>query len=224
MRRLPMPASSVAVVSVEKPLLRGVSHQIAFFVALVAGGVLVAGSRGARGMLAASVYSVSLATMFGASALYHRTRVSPRIERWLERADHAAIFIFIAGTYTPLCLLLGEPGTALLWIIWISAALGVLRALFWIDAPRFIAVAQYLIAGWTVLPYVRDLWALIGFGQMMLLMSGGVLYSIGAIVFAQRRPDPFPQVFGFHEIFHVLVVVACICHFITIVNAISRLR
>jgi hemolysin III len=185
---------------------------------------LVAESRGStRGMLAASVYSTSLATMFGASALYHRTRVSPRIERWLERADHAAIFIFIAGTYTPLCLLLGEPGTVLLWIIWISAALGILRALFWIGAPRFISVAQYLIAGWTVLPYVREFWALIGSGQMMLLVGGGVLYSLGAVVFARRWLDPFPEVFGFHEIFHALVV-ACIFHFITIASAVSRLQ
>lgn len=206
-----------------KPLLRGVSHQFGFFVVLGAAPTLLAFASGPRATVGALVYGLSLMAMLGFSTLYHRTNPSLRVEKWLERLDHSAIFLFIAGSYTPFCLLLGERGPLLLAIVWTGALLGVLRSLFWVDAPRWISVTLYLVVGWTILPFIGELASRLGTAGIVLLFVGGVLYSIGAVVFALGRPNPFPKVFGFHEIFHAFVVAACVLHFIAVAQAVMRL-
>ena len=206
-----------------RPLFRGVSHQYGFFVVLGAVPVLVGFAPGPRAAIAAAVYGASLLAMFGFSALYHRTNFSPRTTKWLERLDHSAIFIFIAGSYTPFCLVLGPQGLILLAVVWTGAGLGVLRALFWVDAPRWLTVALYLLMGWTMLPFLPRLASLVAPSGLILLFVGGVLYSVGGMVFALKRPDPRPEIFGFHEIFHALVTVACLCHFIAVADAVKQL-
>jgi hemolysin III len=210
-------------VRIEKPLYRGISHLYGFFVVLGAVPTLVAFAPSPRASLAAAVYGAGLLAMFGCSALYHRTQLSPRATRWLERLDHSAIFLCIAGSYTPFCLLPMAGGPILLAVVWTGAALGVLRALFWVDAPHGLSVVLYLVVGWALLPFVPQLWRVLGPAGLSLLFAGGVLYSAGAVVFALKRPDPRPAVFGFHEVFHACVVVASICHFIAVAAAVKQL-
>lgn len=206
-----------------RPRYHGVSHQYGFFVVLGAVPVLVAFAPGLRASIAAAVYGASLLAMFGFSALYHRTNLSEGVTKWLERLDHSAIYLFIAGSYTPFCLVLGAEGPLLLAVVWTGAGLGVLRALFWVDAPHWLSVVLYLVVGWTVIPFVPQLWEVLGPPGLLLLFAGGVLYSVGSVVFAMKRPDPLPQVFGFHEVFHALVVVASVCHFIAVAGAVKRI-
>jgi len=207
----------------EKPLLRGVSHEFAFFVALGASGVLVAFAPFGKGTAAAAVYGGTLMFMLGASALYHRLPAAQSVKVWLERMDHSAIFVFIAGTYTPFCLVIGSQGTLLLSTIWAAAALGVARALFWVGAPRALSVALYLLVGWAVVPFLPALWRAIGPSGVVLLAIGGGIYSAGAVVFALKRPNPFPGVFGFHEVFHAAVILASALHFVAVARAITHL-
>jgi len=198
-----------------KPRLRGVSHHIAFYVAACAGVVLVAATHSARSMAATLVYAVLLAAMFGVSASYHRIDWSPRSHAWWRRADHAMIFAFIAGTYTPMCVLGLDRvvGQRLLALVWTCAGLGILRALLWPGAPRAVAAALYLAVGWIVVVYLPEVTSALDPIALALLLAGGVCYTIGAVVYAARRPDPMPAVFGYHEVFHALVIVACGCHF-----------
>jgi hemolysin III len=207
-----------SVVTDAKPRLRGVSHHAAFYVAACAGVALVAATRSARSMAATAVYAVLLAAMFGVSASYHRVEWGPRSLAWWRRADHAMIFVFIAGTYTPLCLLGLEPavGQRLLALVWTGAGLGILRAVLWPRAPRAIAAAMYVALGWTAAAYLPELTNALDSISESLLLIGGVWYTIGAVVYATRRPDPAPAVFGYHEVFHALVIVACGCHFAAI--------
>lgn len=202
-----------------KPRLRGVSHEIGFFVALVAGTWIVAtaGSTLARGVTA--IYAVTLALMLGVSASYHRGAWRTRVEMRWKRADHAMIFLFVAGTYTPICVLAigGALGRELLLLVWAGAALGALRAIFWVRAPRVIAAALYLVLGWLAVAFWRDVRIALG-PLTHLLVAGGTLYTVGAIVYALRRPDPLPRWFGYHEVFHVLVVAACVCHYLVILR------
>ena len=206
-----------------KPRLRGVSHQVAFFAALVAGAVLIALAP-PRAKVAAAIYATSLATLLGTSALYHRPHWAPGPRRWMRRADHAAIFVLIAGTYTPFTLLLPREGGAMLALAWGGAALGILRALFWVHAPRALAAALYIAFGAAALFFWSPLHAALGAAGLALLLFGGLLYATGAVIYAARRPDPWPAVFGYHEIFHLLVVAAAICHFIVVVGVIRALR
>lgn len=203
---------------IAKPRLRGVSHQIAFYVAVAAGIVLIAATRSARSAAATSVYVVLLAAMLGVSASYHRIDWSPRSRAWWNRADHAMIFAFIAGSYTPMCLLGLDRATGhrLLALVWIAAGLGILRALLWPQAPRALASALYVVVGWLVVAYLPELWAAFDATSLALILIGGACYTIGAVVYATRRPDPAPAVFGYHEVFHALVIVACGCHFAAI--------
>lgn len=206
-----------------KPRLRGVSHQIAFFAALGAGAVLIALAP-PRALLAAAVYAGSLATMLGTSALYHRASWAPRARRWMRRADHAAIFVLIAGTYTPFTVLLPQNSAAMLAVAWGGAALGILRSLFWVGAPPALASGLYIAFGSAILVFWPALHAALGAGWLAVLVCGGVLYSVGAVVYAARRPDPAPAVFGYHEIFHVLVIAAAICHFAVVIAVMRALR
>lgn len=197
-----------------KPRLRGVSHQIGFFVAVCAGATLLLAANANR-VTATAIYVVALAGMLGVSASYHRIPWSPRLHGWWGRADHAMIFAFIAATYTPLCLL-GldrETGHRLLALAWIAAGLGIVRALAWPDAPRAVTAALYVAAGWVVLAYFPDVYVAFDRTSLALILTGGACYTLGAVVYATRRPDPSPAVFGYHEVFHALVLIACSCHF-----------
>lgn len=221
------PAPPAALVSEAarqaKPRFRGSSHLFGFFTVLGAAPVLFAFAPSFRASVGAAIYGLSLMAMLGVSALYHRTNPSVRVEKWLERMDHGMIFIFIGGSYTPFCLLLPpETGNVMLLLAWSGVALGVLQSLFWVDAPDWIAVALYLLVGWSVLPFVGQLWGLLGPTGLILLVAGGVLYTLGAVVFARKRPDPWPETFGFHEIFHVFVLVACVIHFVAVATAVQR--
>jgi hemolysin III len=208
-----------------KPLLRGVSHEIAAYLAAPAAMALLALAQSGSARLAAIVYGASLYTLFVVSAFYHRPTWSPRARRIIHRLDHAAIFVLIAGTYTPFCLLLGPGiGYALLAAVWVGAGLGVALAIAWVEAPKRLMAALYVLLGWWVLPVLPALRAAVGDGGLALLLGGGLAYMVGAFIYAVRRPDPFPAVFGFHEIFHLLVVGAATCHFLLIVDVIGALN
>jgi hemolysin III len=208
-----------------KPLYRGVSHQYGFFVSLGAAPVLVAFAPSFQASVAASVYGAGLLAMYACSALFHRTNLSPRATKWLERLDHSAIYLCIAGSYTPFCLLMrGAGGPLLLTVVWSGAALGILRALFLVDAPHWLSVVLYLVVGWALLPFVPEAWRVLGPAPLLLLLAGGIFYSSGAVVFAAKRPDPSPRVFGYHEVFHALVVLGTACHFVAVVVAMKLLR
>ena len=198
-----------------KPRLRGVSHFWAFFVALAAGAVLVATAPDGRATLAAAIYAGSLATLFGVSALYHRVNWRPATRRWMRRLDHSAIFVLIAGTVTPFALLVmsGPFATALLIAVWAGAAAGIVVEMFWVDAPKWATAIVYLSVGWIGALGFPAIVVNAGIGAGVLIAIGGVLYTAGAVVYARQRPDPNPAVFGYHEIFHVLVIAAAVAHF-----------
>jgi len=194
-----------------KPRLRGVSHQWAFFVALVAGGVLVLAAPTGRALVGAAVYAVSVVCLFGVSALYHRiTWTSAAARRWMRRLDHSMIFCLIAGTYTPFALLVldGTLATAILISVWSGALAGVVLNLVWIEAPRWMTAIVYLALGWVALVAVPDMVSEMGAVATSLVLAGGGLYTLGAVIYALQRPDPAPAVFGYHEIFHLLVIAA----------------
>jgi hemolysin III len=194
----------------QKPRLRGVSHQWAFFVSLGAGAALVLAASGARAVIAMSIYAFSLSAMLGTSALYHRVTWTPEVRRWMRRLDHTMIFVFIAGTYTPFALLVmhGTLAKLVLIVVWATAAAGIVLNLVWISAPYWFSVVVYLSTGWVALVTLPQLWDEIGPVGVGLIALGGALYSAGAVVYARRKPDPRPQVFGYHEIFHILVIAA----------------
>ncbi len=206
-----------------KPQLRGVSHQFAFFVALGAGAVLTATAGSARATAVAAIYAATLAAMFGISAAYHRIAWRPRAHAIWQRADHAAIFLFIAGTYTPITVLaLDAPaGSRLLVLVWIGAALGVTQAIVWPRAPRGIAAGLYAALGWVIVAYWSDVRGAVSMLPRTLLVIGGALYTAGALTYALRRPDPVPRVFGYHEVFHALVIAACLCHFAAVLQLVQ---
>lgn len=207
-----------------KPRLRGVFHEIAAFLSLPVVIGLVATARGRAAVAGAVIYGVSLVLLFAVSAIYHRPHWRPRPRNLLGRIDQAAIFVAIAGTYTPFCLLLGPGrGTLLLATVWAATLVGVALALLWDNAPKRTMAAIYVVLGWFVLPILPAIHAVVHAGPFLLLMVGGALYTTGAAVYAFRRPDPFPAVFGYHEIFHVLVVAGAACHFAVAVVAIRAL-
>ncbi len=198
-----------------KPLLRGVSHQIAFFVAVVAGGVLVARAP-SRAALAALVFGVSLATLLGVSALYHRIDWSPAARQRMRCLDHASIFVLIAGGYTPLFALVpnAHGGHGALAVIWIGAAVGVAKSLAWSNSPKWFTALLCVVLGWVVVGEVIDRARVIPWLAIGMLVAGGVIYSLGAVVYALKRPDPFPRTFGYHEVFHALVILASVCLYV----------
>jgi len=198
-----------------RPRLRGVLHQYAFFVAVVLGILLVVGASGPRERVGAAVFAVALATMFGVSALYHRITWRPGPRRWMRRLDHAAIYLLIAGTYTPFGLL-ALPTTwrwTILPVVWGGALAAILVKLAWVDAPKWVAAAFGIALGWIGIILLPHLWDHAGFAGVLLLGMGGLLYTGGAIVYARGRPDPFPAVFGYHELFHTLVIAAAACQY-----------
>lgn len=202
----------------EKPLLRGHSHQAAFFVAIGACSMLLLNAHGERTLISALVYSLGIIALFGISALYHRPTWKPAQRMFMRKLDHATIYIMIAGTATPVCLLaLPESiGIRLLQIVWLSAALGLIHSLFWTTAPKWLSSILYVAMGCFIVPYVPELRASLSSIDITFILLGGVVYIMGAIIYALRRPDPRPAIFGYHEIFHLLVIAGAIFHFLVI--------
>jgi hemolysin III len=206
-------------VELPKPLLRGVFHQWAFFAAFAAGIVLVILADGGRERFASWVYAAALAAMFGTSAVYHRVDWrTPTRRAWARRLDHSTIFVFIAGTYTPFALLAFEGATAvgLLAVVWCAAVFGLAVSLCWIDAPTWAVTAAYLFVGWAGVLSAPQLFSKLGIAAAVLVIAGGILYTAGAVIYALRRPDPVPAVFGYHELFHVLVIAAAAAQFVAV--------
>lgn len=201
------------------PRLRGVFHLYAFFAALAAGTVLVVLADGVLERFAVWVYAAALAAMFGASALYHRYPWRSASARVLaRRLDHSTIFVFIAGTYTPFALLgfHGWTRAVVLVGVWSGAALGVILNLLWIEAPRWLTAVAYLSVGWVGVVALPQLFSALGVAPAVLLLAGGALYSIGALGYAARWPNPFPRTIGFHEVFHLVVVAAATVQFVAL--------
>jgi hemolysin III len=201
-----------------KPRLRGVFHQYAFFVALAAGIVLVSLSDSARELFATWVYAAALAAMFGVSALYHRINWrSARVRAWMRRLDHSTILLLIAGTYTPFALLAfdGRIADVILIVVWAGAAAGLVLNLAWVDAPKWLTAFVFLALGWVGVVAVPELLD-IGVAPAVLVFVGGGLYTLGALAYATKWPNPVPAVFGYHEIFHLLVICAAVAHFVAI--------
>ncbi len=203
-----------------RPRLRGVSHHVACYVAVVAGAVLVALSGDRRTMLVMALYTLLLSGMFGVSARLHRRDWAARSFGWWRRADHAMIFGCIAGTYTPYCVLgLDSPvGDRLLLLAWLAAGLGILRALLWPHAPRLVTSGLFVAVGWVMAVYFPEIRAAIAPLPFALLIAGGVWFTLGAVVYAIRWPDPAPTVFGYHEVFHVMIICGCACHFVSVAH------
>jgi hemolysin III len=207
-----------AVETDDRPRLRGVFHQYAFFAAVAAGAVLVVLADGTRERFAVWVYAAALAAMFGASALYHRFPWRSAARRiWARRVDHAMIFVFIAGTYTPFALLAfsGRLAAAVLVAVWAGAVLGLVLNLVWIDSPRWISAVAYLAVGWVGVIMIPQLFAA-GIAPGVLVAVGGALYTVGALAYATTWPNPFPAWLGFHEIFHLLVIAAAVTQFVAV--------
>jgi hemolysin III len=193
-----------------KPRLRGVSHEIAFFVAVGLGIALIVDTHGVRPRVSAAIFAASVAAMFGSSALYHRINWSPARRRIMRRLDHAMIYGLIAGTYTPFGLLVlhGNWRIVVLAIVWTGAAAAAVLKLVWVDGPKWLGAVIGIALGWVAVVVMPQLLDGVGVSGVVLLLAGGVAYTGGAIVYALRRPDPLPAVFGYHEIFHALVIAA----------------
>ncbi len=200
-----------------KPTWRGWIHAGTFPIALAGGIVLVMLAQGATATWSTAVYLVTSVLLFGISAMYHRFNWKPTTKRVFKRLDHANIFLLIAGTYTPIAALALPPdkGILLLVLVWSGALLGIGFRMFWLSAPRWLYVPLYLLLGWAAVMYMGDLLA-VSVTMMVLVIVGGLLYSAGAVIYALKRPNPLPGVFGFHEIFHTLTVLAYLCHWTAI--------
>ncbi|MEX0993624.1 MAG: hemolysin III family protein [Solirubrobacterales bacterium] len=198
-----------------KPRLRGVSHEYAFFVSLATGAALILIADGSRARMAAAVYAAAMTALFGCSALYHRPNWSAPVRRWMRRLDHSSIFLLIAGTFTPFALLAlkGTLATAILIVVWAAALSGIVLKMAWIDAPRWLTATVFVALGWVGVFAMPQLWDALGPAAVLLLATGGVLYTVGAVIYARKRPDPKPAVFGYHEIFHLLVIGAAALHY-----------
>jgi hemolysin III len=195
-----------------KPKLRGVFHELGFYAAVVVAVPLVLTAEPGRARFAASVFASCLVLCFGSSALYHRPTWTPKVRGWLARLDHAGIYLLIAGTYTPFGLLVLSRGWAIpvLSIVWSGALIAILLKLCWLRAPKWLSAALGLAIGWVGVAAFSQLMK-IGTPGLVLVVVGGLFYSMGAIVYARRRPDPVPHVFGYHELFHVLTLAAAAC-------------
>jgi hemolysin III len=206
-----------------RPLLRGVLHEAAFVVAVLVGIAFAAAVDGRR-LVAAAVFAGSAVTMLGASALYHRRTWGPSGRLWMRRADHAGIYLLIAGTYTPVGLLAmhGPLQKVVLAVVWAGAAAAILTKFCWVDAPKWLSVVLGLTLGWVGVAALPQLADSAGIAAVVLLAVGGIAYSVGAIVYGLKRPDPFPRVFGYHELFHAFTLVALACQYVAIAFFVVR--
>jgi hemolysin III len=207
--------ASEAIAAV-KPKLRGVSHEWAFFLSLGLGAALIVAADTPQATLAVAIYAASLSALLGTSALYHRVNWRrPDVRRWMRRLDHSMIFFLIAGTYTPFALLAldGPLADAILVAVWVGAVAGAVVEIVWIEHPKWVAALVYLSLGWIAVIPFPNLWSEIGPAGTLLVAAGGLFYTAGAVVYATQRPDPNPRVFGYHEIFHLFVILAAAAHF-----------
>jgi hemolysin III len=216
-RVLPLPAAADPEVRV-RPRLRGLSHQYAFFASLASGTLLVLLATTPRATLATAIYAASVSALFGVSALYHRSTWTTPARRRMRRLDHAMIFLLIAGTYTPVGLLVleGTLATVVLAVVWGGAVAGIVLELAWASAPSWLGGTVYLALGWVAVVATPQLFTRLGVAGGLLLVAGGLVYSAGVAVYALRRPDPVPAVFGYHEVFHLLVIAGVAAHFLAI--------
>ncbi len=198
------------------PRLRGLLHAHATWIAAVAAIVLIMLAPTAAARWAAVIYGAAMIALFGCSALYHRWHGDPRWKPWLRRLDHSTIYVFIAASYTPIGLLVldGTVQTVVLASVWAGAALGVIMSLAWISAPRWLQALTYLALGWVAVVAIPQLADKAGVAPFVLIAVGGGLYTLGAVVYALQRPNLWPRTFGFHEVFHSLVIAAALVHFI----------
>lgn len=201
-----------------KPLMRGWLHTGMFPAVVVAGLVLMAFTDSTEARVACGVYVLTACLLFGVSAVYHRGTWGPRGEAILRRLDHANIFLIIAGTYTPLTVLLLPPssGRTLLWAVWIAAAAGIAFRVFWVGAPRWLYTPCYIAMGWAAVFFLPDFLRTGGIAVLVLVIVGGLLYSVGGVIYGMKRPNPSPRFFGFHEVFHSLTLAAFVAHYVGI--------
>jgi hemolysin III len=201
-----------------------VLHQVAFFASLAAAPLLIFGADGGRARLAAAVFAGSVAACFGASALYHRVTWTPQVRLWMRRVDHAGVYLLIAGTYTPVSLLVlrGAWRPAILAIVWTGAAAAIVLKFLWVGAPKWLAAAIGIGLGWVAVAALPQLISHIDPVGVTLLVVGGLAYTAGAVVYARRRPDPAPAIFGYHELFHALTIVAVVCQYVAIALFVVR--
>jgi|TARA_B100000378_G_scaffold179260_1_gene144854 hemolysin III len=199
-------------------MFRGVSHRVMFIVALTLAPIMIVAAPGVGPRLVIAFYTLSIAALFGVSALYHRVPWSPRVRRAMQRLDHAVIFVAIGGTYTPVALFALSPWAAklVLALVWGGAAVGVFMRVRFTDASKAVVALPYLVVGWCLMAVVADAWHHLGVAGFLLLLVGGLAYTAGALVFAFQRPDPWPATFGFHEVFHVLTVAGAALHYVAI--------
>jgi len=201
-----------------KPLLRGVLHQVAFVLALAVAPFVIYAADGTRARVSVGVFAASVAACFGASALYHRVTWTPRVRPWMRRIDHAGVYLLIAGTYTPVSLIAlgGAWRPAILATVWTGAAAAIVLKFVWVDAPKWLAAAIGIALGWVAVVALPQLASHVAPAAVVLLVIGGLAYTAGAIVYARRRPDPAPAIFGYHELFHALTIVAVSCQYTAI--------
>lgn len=225
-RPTPQTSAMGQVAAAVKPRLRGWIHAGMTPLVVVAVVVLIALTPPVAPRVSTLVFGISAVLLFGTSAVYHRGTWSPRVTGVLRRMDHTNIFLIIAGSYTPLAVLLLEKSVAqtLLIIVWAGAVLGLLARVFWLGAPRWFYVPIYLALGWVAVAFLPQFWRSGGPTVVWLIMIGGLAYSVGAVVYGLKRPNPSPRWFGFHEIFHSLTVVGWGCHFAAVAVAVAGLR
>jgi hemolysin III len=216
-------ASGLATSEPVRPRLRGVLHQAGFVVACFVG-IAFIGAVDGRRLVAAAVFATSAATMLGASTLYHRITWSARARPWMRRLDHAGIYLLIAGTYTPVGLLSLHGGVqqVVLAVAWSGVAVAIVVKLVWVHAPKWLSVAFGVTLGWVGVAAMPQLVGTAGPAAVALLAAGGVAYTAGALVYARQRPDPVPSVFGYHEVFHALTLVALACQYVAIAFFVVR--
>jgi hemolysin III len=195
-----------------------VLHQAAFAVSLVVGTLLVVRAEGNDRQVAAAVFAGSVAACFGISSLYHRVNWTPRPRRWMRRLDHAGVYLLIAGTYTPVCLLVldGSFRLVVLAVVWSAAIAAAMLKFIWVDAPKWLAATIGIGLGWVGVAVIPQLAGRLAVGAIVLLAAGGIAYTAGAVVYARRWPDPLPTVFGYHEVFHALTIVGVTCQYAAI--------
>ncbi|MDQ1398607.1 MAG: hemolysin [Acidimicrobiaceae bacterium] len=201
-----------------KPRLRGVLHLMAFLVSLVTGPALVLAAPSGGPTVAVMIYAASMSALFGISALLHRRTWTPQARRIMRRVDHSMIFFLIAGTYTAIAplVLRGTTALVILAVVWIGGAVGVVIELFWLEAPKWAVVLPYVVVGWTAVAALPQLGSALGGAGLGLMIGGGLAYTAGAAVYALRRPNPWPTLFGYHEVFHGLTVVAAAAHYLLV--------
>ncbi|MES2746068.1 MAG: hemolysin III family protein [Bdellovibrionota bacterium] len=207
----------------EKPFLRGRFHEAAAYISLGACLMLLDLCPSPKVFVAVLVYSISLVGLFVTSAIYHRIQWQEKARALMRRIDHSAIFALIAGTMTPVFYLTLPEETRLnaIMLIWSVALIGIAQSIFWIGAPKWLAALLYVGAGWLGYPFLGEMSKVMGSGGVALVLTGGILYTVGAVIYALKRPNPWPKAFGYHEIFHIFVAAAAACHFILIKQLLS---